>query len=124
MIGDNQPIWLPASEILTSIKPIVLNLMRAVDAWELGRVIISRLKPGGKILPHADNDGDYVMTTDRARYHVVLQATNGSLYHCGNETVCMLTGSVWWFDAYSIHSVENMSADDRIHLMVDVRTWA
>lgn len=123
VIGDNSPVWLPASEILTSVKPIILNLMRAVEAWELGRVIISRLKPGGTILAHADKDGDYVQTTDRARYHVALQGLPGSLYHCGNETVNMATGSVWWFNAYEIHSVENMSADDRIHLMVDVRTW-
>lgn len=123
VIGDDRPVWLPASKVLTSIKPIVLNLMRAVDAWELGRVIISRLKPGGQILAHSDDDGEYVLTPDRARYHVVLQGLPGSLYHCGNETVNMATGSVWWFNAFEVHSVENHSSDDRLHLMVDVRIW-
>jgi len=109
-------------QVLTTVKPIVA-LMQTVQAYELGRVIISRIKPGGVILPHADKDGDYVQTTDRARYHVVLQGLPGSLYHCGGETVCMMTGSVWWFNAHEVHSIENNSADDRLHLLVDVRIW-
>lgn len=123
VIGDNQPIWLFAASILTSVKPVVLALMATVQAYELGRVIISRIKPGGQILAHADKDGDYVQTTDRARYHVVLQGLPGSNYTCGDETVCMRTGEIWWFNAHEVHSVVNNSQDDRLHLLVDVRIW-
>jgi hypothetical protein len=28
---------------------------------------------------------------------------------------------VWWFQHREVHSVENNSADDRIHLLVDFR---
>jgi hypothetical protein len=52
----------------------------------------------------------------------VLQGLPGSLYHCGDETVTMLTGSVWWFQHREIHSVENNAAGDRVHLLVDFRT--
>jgi hypothetical protein len=123
VIGDNTPIWHPAAKCLPQIKPVVLNLMRAVDAWELGRIIISRLRPGGVILPHSDDTGEYVLTPDRARYHIILQNSPGSLYHCGDESVFMPAGSVWWFNAHQFHSVVNGGADDRISLMVDVRTW-
>jgi len=34
----------------------------------------------------------------------------------------MATGQVWWFQHRALHSVENGSADDRIHLMIDIRT--
>lgn len=122
-MGDMTPIWLPPSKVLSTVKPLVLALMASVNAYELGRLIISRVRPGGKILAHADKDAEYVDTCDRARYHVVLQGLPGSLYHCAYETVCMRTGEVWWFNAHEVHSVENNSADDRIHLMVDVRIW-
>jgi len=53
----------------------------------------------------------------------VLQGLPGSLYKCGDETVEMLTGEIWWFDAHSTHEVLNNSAGDRVHLLVDVRIY-
>ncbi len=123
IIGDDKPIWWPAAQLFPEAKPIILDLMRGTSAYELGRVLITRLPPGGRILGHRDDAGDYVNLRDIARYHVVLQGLPGSLYHCGNETVCMRTGEIWWFNAHELHAVENNSVDDRIHLLVDVRTW-
>lgn len=121
--GDNAPVWHDATHKLPQVKPIVLDLMRRVEAYELGRLLITRVRPGGRILPHVDDQGDYVHVPGRARYHVVLQGLPGSLFHCGDETACMLTGSVWWFNPFQIHSVENNSIDDRLHLLVDVTLW-
>lgn len=123
VIGDQFPVWQPAARIIwTYAKPLVLDLMRGVEAYELGRVLVTRLAPGKRILPHADKDGEYVQEPDRARYHIVLQGLPGSLYTTGNETVQMKTGDVWWFNAHEVHEVMNNSVDDRIHLLVDVRT--
>lgn len=129
VIGDDKPIWYPAAKELPQVKPIIRGLMHMVDAYELGRVLISRLPPGGRILPHADRDGEYVQTPDIARYHVVLNGLPGSLYHCGDpypderETVNMRTGEIWWFNAHQTHEIVNNSEGDRIHLLVDVRTF-
>lgn len=123
VIGDDFPVWHEAAAALPQARQVVLDLMRAVDAYALDRCLITRLRPGGRIPEHADNDGSYVNDRDRSRYHVVLQGLPGSLYHCGDETVQMLTGEVWWFNALVKHSVENNSADDRIHLLVDLRVW-
>jgi hypothetical protein len=122
VIGDDYPVFHPAWYELPEVRPIILDLMRWTKAYELGRVLITRIPPGGQILPHADNDGSYVMTDDRARYHVVLQGLPGSLYTTGEETVCMQSGEIWWFNAHEVHHIENNSVDDRIHLLVDVRT--
>jgi quercetin dioxygenase-like cupin family protein len=35
----------------------------------------------------------------------------------------METGSAWWFNAHKCHWVVNDSADDRIHMLVDVRLF-
>ena len=116
-------IWYPASKVLTEVQPLVLDLMAHVKGYELARVVITRVKPGAKIIPHADNLGDYVHLGDIARYHIVLQGFSGSMFHCGGEEVNMQTGEIWWFNAHEVHEVINNSANDRLHLIVDVRSW-
>jgi aspartyl/asparaginyl beta-hydroxylase len=119
VIGDDRPIWHPAASVLP-FQPIVLDLMRRMGAYALDRCMVTRLRPGARIKPHADDQGDYVNAPDRARFHVVLQGLPGSLYHNGEETVQMLSGQVWSFNPLLIHSVENNSADDRLHLIADL----
>jgi hypothetical protein len=121
VMADGNCVWHPAAAALPQARPILLDLMRRVEAYELNRVVITRLRPGGCIRQHADNEGAYTADPHRARYHVVLQGLPGSLYHAGDETVCMRTGEVWHFEARVLHAVENNSADDRLHLLVDMR---
>lgn len=104
---------------LRGAKDMALQVMGLVGGVRLGRVVITRLAPGRQILPHADIMGEY--SKYYTRYHVVLQGLPGSLFGCGDETVNMRTGDAWWFDASAEHWLKNNSADDRIHLMVDVR---
>jgi Aspartyl/Asparaginyl beta-hydroxylase len=121
--NDHGAVWYPAAQSLPEVKPIVLNLMAYMGAYELARCVISRLKPGGRILPHADAVGDYVHMGDIARYHIVVQGLPGSMYRCGDEEVCMQTGETWWFNAHLEHEIYNNSKDDRLHLMADLRKW-
>lgn len=119
VIGDDKPIWHPAASLLPW-QPIALDLMRRIGAYQLDRLMITRLKPGARIAPHADDEGEYVNAPHRARFHVVLQGLPGSLYHNADEVVCMKTGEVWTFNPLLVHSIENNSADDRIHLIADL----
>lgn len=104
---------------LPQAKDIALNIMRGVGGSRLGRMVVTNLPAGKKILPHADTQGQYAKYY--TRYHVVLQGLPGSLFVCGDETVNMRTGEVWWFDASAEHMLANNSGDDRIHLLVDIR---
>lgn len=104
---------------LPEIKKMLLDVMRLVNGSRLGRVVITRLEPGKKILPHADTMGEYAKYY--TRFHLVLQGLPGSLFTCGDETVNMRTGELWYFDAAAEHAVMNNSADDRVHLLIDVR---
>ena len=104
---------------LPDAQNICLDLMRQVRGERLGRVLITRLAPGKSIAAHAD-EGECAAYYDR--YHVVLQGLPGSIFRCGNESVCMQTGQVWWFQNSVEHEITNNSADDRIHLIIDVRT--
>ncbi len=115
----------PAIKELPEARHIIRALMQDVYGERIGRCMISRLAPGMKIYPHVDIGDDLEVYYDNepyySRFHVVLQGLPGSLFHCGNETVTMKTGEVWWFDNATTHEVVNNSADDRIHMVVDIK---
>lgn len=115
---DLEAMDLPAMHILGA-KETCLNIMRLVGGSRLGRVVITKTATGKRIAPHKDVLGEY--SKYYTRYHLVLQGLPGSLFHCGDETVCMQTGQLWWFDAHAEHAVQNNSQDDRIHMLIDVR---
>lgn len=117
VIDDIQTFPYPAWDKLP-IKDMVLNLMRAVGGVQLGRVLITRLKPGAKIKPHIDEGAP---ATFYSRYQIMLQCLPGVDFTAGNETVRMKTGDVWWFDNRQEHEVINNSAGDRVALIVDCR---
>lgn len=109
----------PAYKLLTEARPLVMNLMAYVGGERLGRVMINKLRAGGRIFPHPDTEAhaDYY-----SRFHFVLQSQPGVLFRTGDEAVHMHTGEVWWFNNKEVHEVINNSADDRIHMVVDIRT--
>lgn len=99
-------------------QQIIFDLMRRVGGTRLGRVIITRLSPGKEITPHVDG-GTHAAYYER--YHVMLQNGPGSVFHCGDEAVCMLPGDVYWFNNQLTHSVVNNGNDDRITMICDLR---
>jgi hypothetical protein len=104
---------------LPAARQMVFGLMAMVEGERLGRVMINKIRPGGRIFPHADTP---IHANYWDRFHYVLQAFPGCNFRCGHETVQMRTGDLWWFDNAEEHEVINNSADDRLHLIVDVRT--
>lgn len=119
----NDIIWYPEISHFPSIGQIVLPLMLYTKSWTIERLLVTRLPPGGRIAPHADDNGPYVTQPCINRYHVVLQGLPGSLFRTGDETVQMLTGEIWWFNPLIEHECLNNSCDDRIHLLVDLKSW-
>jgi hypothetical protein len=109
----------PVFKILPEARALVFGLMNYVQGERLGRVIINKVKPGGVIYPHADTP-DHAKYWDR--FHVVLSSSPGVVFRAGSEKVYMPTGTIWWFNNILEHEVINNSADDRIHMVVDIRT--
>jgi Aspartyl/Asparaginyl beta-hydroxylase len=109
----------PVFKILPEARPIIFGLMNFVNGERLGRVIINKVKPGGVIYPHADTPA-HAKYYDR--FHVVLESSPGVIFRAGDEKVYMPTGSIWWFNNAVEHEVINNSADNRIHMVIDIRT--
>lgn len=119
IIDDKDVIPYRAWKELPAIRPLIFALMRQVEAIRLGRVIITKLPPGGKITPHIDGGApaEYYQ-----RYQVALQCLPGNVFKCGQEEVSFKTGEVWQINNRVLHSVINNSEDDRIVMIVDMRS--
>lgn len=120
---EHVPVWYPAWEVLPALHPIVFDLMAAVQGEMLGGVLMTKVPPGGRILPHADT-GWHVEYYDK--FYVGLQSAPGADFICedGAETerINIRPGEIWLFDNRKVHSVENDSDIDRITLIVCIRT--
>lgn len=118
VVNDKDCINYPAFYSLPQVRPILFDLMRRVEGEQLGRVLITKLAPGREITPHEDGGAP---ATFYDRYHCILQNLPGSIFNCGDETVTMRAGDLWWFNNEMTHSVVNNSADDRLTLICDIR---
>jgi len=99
-------------------RPLIFELMRFVEGTRLGRVIITRLPPEGRIAPHKDEGAP---ATYYKRYQVVLSCPQGCTFRIEDENVQMSQGDIWWIDNSKEHEVVNLGNDDRIVMIVDIR---
>lgn len=108
----------PTMDLLRPCITDLLNLMKIeTKTNKIGRCVITKLRPGKKITRHIDTD---LSATYYKRYHVCIYGHAGNLFFCGNESVEMLTGQLWWFNNQKTHWCENTSVQDRIHLIADL----
>jgi hypothetical protein len=115
---QHESVDYPAYAQLPEARPLVMSIFAAVAGERLGRVMINRIAPGGRIFPHADTPEH---TDYYSRFHLVLQSSEGVRFRAGDEVAYWETGAVFWFDNKQEHEVVNESAVDRIHMIVDAR---
>jgi quercetin dioxygenase-like cupin family protein len=118
IVDEHESINFPAFAALPQARPLIFDLMARVQGERLGRCMITRVPPGGRITPHADG-GSHAAYYER--YHIVLQSNPKSMFRCGADWVNMQAGDVWWFDNGIEHEVVNDGECDRIHLIVDIK---
>lgn len=104
---------------LPEARALVFGVMSLVQGERLGRIIINKIRPGGRIYPHADTaaHAEYY-----DRFHIVLKSTPGAAFRCEDEHVYMEESSAWWFNNKKEHEVINNGSVDRIHMVIDIRT--
>lgn len=108
----------PAYAVLTEARPLVMGLMSYVGGERLGRVMVNKIAPGGRIYPHADTPEH---TDYYTRFHIVLQSGAGCFIRAGDEQLEMRTGDVFWFNNKLEHEVVNNSNIDRISMVIDIK---
>ncbi len=115
---QHECVWMDGMIHLPASRPLIFSLMTTVEGERLGRVMINKIRPGGRIFPHADTPAHAQYWE---RFHYVVQSSPGVMFRAGDEKVAMQTGDVWWFQNQEEHEVINNSAEDRIHLIIDIR---
>lgn len=115
---QHESVDYPSYKVLHEARPLIMGLFSMVQGERLGRCIINKIKPGGRIFPHPD-------TPEHAnyyrRFHIVLQSEPGVRFRCADEEAYFETGSAFWFNNKLEHEVVNNSNADRIHLVIDAK---
>lgn len=124
--GQQQNWDRPALGTLAESVPIVLDVMHAIPGEHLGKVLITRMRPGDEIKPHTHNMQTPLWPHYYRRYQIPLAVEPGCLFHCGSESLYMEPGTAWGFDDIDpliAHSVVNGSGANRISMLADIRPW-
>ena len=121
---EHVPVWYPAWHALPALKPLVFGMMAAFYGEMLGGVLITRVPPGKKILPHADR-GWHVEYYDKL--YLSLKSAPGANFVCRDalgaiEISSPRPGDLYLFDNRLLHWVTNDSDEDRMTLIVCLRT--
>lgn len=115
---QHENIDYPAFALLPEARKLVFDLMAYVQGERLGRVMINKIAPGGKIYPHEDTPEH---TTYYTRFHIILQSAAGCYITAGDEQWEMRTGDVFWFNNKLMHEVVNNSQFERISMVIDIK---
>lgn len=119
---EHESVWYPAYEALPALKWMIDGLVEQVDGDRVGGVLITKIPPGCGIGKHVDR-GWHVETYDK--FYVSLRSQKGAKFICHDgdgEVLEPKPGECWRFDNRLPHSVANESSDDRITLIVCIRT--
>src|SRR3569833_154537 len=82
--------------------------------WSRSRLM--RLAPGATVPNHADINYHWFT---RVRLHIPIVTYPEVRFYCGDQSVHMDGGEAWLFDNWRLHSVENPTEFERIHLVAD-----
>ena len=112
---EHDSIWL---QDLPECKKLCFAVMSLVDGERLGGVLITKLPPGGEILPHTDS-GWHAEYYDK--YYIPIANGKGSVFGFDSGIIDPMIGDVWAFDNSYTHWVKNNSSIDRIAMIVCIK---
>lgn len=122
MRDEHECLPRPAWWALPQAQPLIFGLMARIAGTRLGRVMMTKLPPGGSIPPHVDSASQ---TDYYRRHHITLCSPEQCLFSVGDEALSLAPGSCWWVNNGVEHAVVNDGATERISLIVDIHvpTW-
>lgn len=116
---EHDSVWYPCSEILTEAKRLAFEVMALVDGERLGGILITKLPAGGRILPHSDTGwhAEYY-----EKFYVAISAPEKSVFGFDGGEIISEDGDCWLFRNNVTHWVNNDSDQDRISMIVCIKT--
>lgn len=113
--------WYDAMNLLPAVRPILMDIMARVGGTALGGALITKIPSGKAVKPHSDS-ASWHANFFNLKVYTVIKSNPNAVNWCAGESLVMAPGTVWSFDNTKPHSVYNEGDDDRITMMVAVRT--
>jgi hypothetical protein len=124
------PTRLPALEVFQeSLRPALKMASVFYEESPEGQALVNRfglgyfvratlvqLKAGGVIAPHRDNN---FSLTHSHRIHLPVITNEHVLFTVGDDTMSLPAGGMYEINNRRTHSVENLSDEDRVHVILD-----
>jgi Aspartyl/Asparaginyl beta-hydroxylase len=111
--------WYAYPELTAVLKPLAAAVYDYVDGIELGGVLITKIPAGKQVYPHVDHG--YHATTF-TKVCVCIRANEEQSFNFEGQSLRTKTGTCFFFDNSYSHWVLNPSTEDRISMIVCVRT--
>lgn len=115
----HESVWYPCADSLGDLKRICHAVFEYVGGEYLGGVLITKLPPGGEIFPHVDTGWH---AAEYEKFHLTVAAPNGSAFWFEDGKIESVPGDVYWFRNDVVHWVKNDSKDERISVIICVKT--
>lgn len=112
-------VWYPAWYALPELHGLVFDLMRHVQGERLGGILITKLTPGGKVSPHIDK-GWHAAYYEK--FYIAIQNPLGAVFQFPGQDLIAKDGDCFWFTNAVLHGVINESSQERIALIVCIKT--
>lgn len=117
--GPHESLWYPAYYALPQVRDLVFPLMAAVEGERLGGVLITRIPAGCRVEPHVDG-GWHASYYDK--YAIQLMGNERQAFQFEGQSLSAKPGDVYWLDNSKTHWVTNDSDEDRMTLIVCIRS--
>ena len=122
-LNDTVCYWQPALNSLPVVPSMIYPLMFNLLGDQIGRIIITKLKPGGEIGWHEDHG---TPATHYQRFHLCLKNAPGAAFEfkVGDEVQSIepTVGDLFIVANQLPHRVVNRSAQERWTMIIDIRT--
>jgi hypothetical protein len=98
------------------VYPIVKELEDRM-VGQSARILLIKLNANSKVFVHKDS-GDYLSSV--RRFHIPLITNDKVSYTVGGEEIHMEEGKCYEINNLKLHSVDNNSEYDRVHILIDI----
>jgi len=112
--------WYPCVFAIPEAVRVAADVFEQVGGEVLGAVLITKLPAGGKIYPHIDS-GWHAGFYDK--YYVSVRNGSGAVFGFPDGEFEAKAGDVYQFDNSVEHWVNNDSDEERLSMIVRVRTF-
>lgn len=112
-------VWYPSIDRFPALKRIAFDLMHCVNGERLGGVLITKLPPNARINPHIDSGwhADYY-----EKFYLAIKIPKGSYFGFEDGRIDANEGDCFWFRNDVLHWVENPTNEDRISIIICIKT--